>query len=86
VHHILTHDTLNKVALINKLLKGLDEVERSRSMVDNRLRPPGPSAVELWGEGAIVEGVSKLRAFSTPYAEHQLLRKDVYVHRQLALV
>ena len=80
VYHILTPDTLKKVGLINKLLRGLDEVERTRNEVDNRLKPPA-SAATLWGEGKIMSGVSNLRSFLYSYAQHQLLRKDIYVQR-----
>jgi hypothetical protein len=80
VYHIFTPDALKKIGLVSKLLKGLEAVERSANEIDNRLNPPS-SASELWGERNIDAGVRCLREFLYSYAEHQLLRKDLYVHR-----
>lgn len=80
VNHILNPDTLKKLALVNKLLVALEKVQGDMHKVDNRLRPES-SAVGLWQESRISNGVECLRKFLYEYVRDQLFRDDVYVSR-----
>ncbi len=80
IARILTPHVLKRIGLVNKLLMGLYKVLAEKDLVDNRLTPAA-SPEELWSRDKIISGVHNLEQFLYSYVEHQLFKRDVYVHR-----